>query len=499
MLQIALKCADISNPCRPWEVSRAWSLQVTEEFYRQGDLERRLSLPVTPMCDRYSSTVSKIQAGFFRFIAAPLFVEWHRFQATPLSSKMIDYLRSNQVRPEFRNLNKLVSDLWTNLTVFFDVQIKWESILDAEQSGRMDYSPQPEGSRWAELGILETEMERFNVRRASLPPGQSILCAAAAASADSKSLSAAEDESGAPAVVVTSEAGDPSGVDAFGPLTETWSEGSGLAANLPAHLPHRRESLPFNFPGDRPTLRNWTTHRLGRRESLPAKVLGDPFGARVLCADDVHPELSITSITPFHLPPAKKEKKAKNPQHLAGTSSARPQSVVSPSGDVTFGCQDDKENVVSDTFESSVASRLTLRRGSAPTALHPVNWLETNRCKWAAERMALPAHLGRHNSLRLAKLDASGMADAPCFRRRGSLPYELGRKLQANHEASAARTRLQLGDNGVNNGAKLNLRRGSAPCDLLRNTSASIASCWIQFRDRVKMKVRATCCHLAAT
>ncbi len=103
MLQIALKCADISNPCRPWEVSRAWSLQVTEEFYRQGDLERRLSLPVTPMCDRYSSTVSKIQAGFFRFIAAPLFVEWHRFQDTPLSSKMIDYLRSNQVRPEFRN------------------------------------------------------------------------------------------------------------------------------------------------------------------------------------------------------------------------------------------------------------------------------------------------------------------------------------------------------------------------------------------------------------
>jgi len=33
-------------------------------------------------------------------------------------------------------------------------------------------------------------------------------------------------------------------------------------------------------------------------------------------------------------------------------------------------------------------------------------------------------------------------------------------------------------------------RRGSAPSDLLRNTSASIASCWIQFRDRVKVKVR---------
>lgn len=97
MLQIALKCADICNPCRPWEVSRAWSLQVSEEFYRQGDLERRLGLPVTPLCDRFTSSVCKIQTGFFRFIAAPLFEEWHRFQATPLSWNMLNYLRSNKV------------------------------------------------------------------------------------------------------------------------------------------------------------------------------------------------------------------------------------------------------------------------------------------------------------------------------------------------------------------------------------------------------------------
>ena len=98
MLQIALKCADICNPCRPWEVSRAWSLQVSEEFYRQGDLERRLGLPVTPLCDRHISSVSKIQTGFFRFIATPLFEEWHRFHLTPLSSKMLKYLQSNKVK-----------------------------------------------------------------------------------------------------------------------------------------------------------------------------------------------------------------------------------------------------------------------------------------------------------------------------------------------------------------------------------------------------------------
>lgn len=78
ILQIALKCADISNPCRPWDVSRKWSHKVCEEFFRQGDYERQLNLPVTSLCNRQSTSISKIQHGFFRFVVAPLFDEWHR-------------------------------------------------------------------------------------------------------------------------------------------------------------------------------------------------------------------------------------------------------------------------------------------------------------------------------------------------------------------------------------------------------------------------------------
>jgi hypothetical protein len=37
-LQMALKCADICNPCRPWELSKQWSEKVTEEFFHQGIL-----------------------------------------------------------------------------------------------------------------------------------------------------------------------------------------------------------------------------------------------------------------------------------------------------------------------------------------------------------------------------------------------------------------------------------------------------------------------------
>ncbi|XP_046390180.1 cGMP-specific 3',5'-cyclic phosphodiesterase-like isoform X1 [Ischnura elegans] len=98
ILQIALKCADISNPCRPWEVSKKWSHKVCEEFFRQGDYERKLNLPVTSLCDRHTTSVPKIQTGFFRFVVAPLFDEWHRFLQTSLSTEMINYLNSNRAR-----------------------------------------------------------------------------------------------------------------------------------------------------------------------------------------------------------------------------------------------------------------------------------------------------------------------------------------------------------------------------------------------------------------
>ncbi|KAK3783586.1 hypothetical protein RRG08_035258 [Elysia crispata] len=35
MLQIALKCADISNPCREWKISQRWSRRVCHEFFLQ--------------------------------------------------------------------------------------------------------------------------------------------------------------------------------------------------------------------------------------------------------------------------------------------------------------------------------------------------------------------------------------------------------------------------------------------------------------------------------
>ncbi|XP_056219816.1 high affinity cAMP-specific 3',5'-cyclic phosphodiesterase 7A isoform X1 [Seriola aureovittata] len=96
ILQMALKCADICNPCRPWELSKQWSEKVTEEFFQQGDIEKKHKLEVSPLCDREKNTVGNIQIGFMTYVAEPLFAEWARFSDTRLSQTMLGHMGLNK-------------------------------------------------------------------------------------------------------------------------------------------------------------------------------------------------------------------------------------------------------------------------------------------------------------------------------------------------------------------------------------------------------------------
>lgn len=111
ILQIALKCADISNPCRPWDISHKWSLKICEEFFRQGDYERKLNLPLTALFDRHSTTIPKIQTGFFKFVVTPLVNEWDRFLQTDLSNQMIKNLKFNQNKWESLVQEELANEI----------------------------------------------------------------------------------------------------------------------------------------------------------------------------------------------------------------------------------------------------------------------------------------------------------------------------------------------------------------------------------------------------
>ncbi|XP_076634062.1 uncharacterized protein LOC143348100 isoform X2 [Colletes latitarsis] len=130
ILQIALKCADISNPCRPWDISRKWSYKVCEEFFRQGDYERRLNLPVTSLCDRHTTSIPKIQATFFKFVVTPLYEKWHRFLGDGLSVSLMEHLRANQKKWEALIVQEAAEETRTEISELEKVDDGLSSIGD---------------------------------------------------------------------------------------------------------------------------------------------------------------------------------------------------------------------------------------------------------------------------------------------------------------------------------------------------------------------------------
>jgi len=44
-----------------------------QEFFRQGDRERQLELPISPFVDRFKTNVPKSQLGFLNFVVKPCF------------------------------------------------------------------------------------------------------------------------------------------------------------------------------------------------------------------------------------------------------------------------------------------------------------------------------------------------------------------------------------------------------------------------------------------
>lgn len=171
ILQIALKCADISNPTRPWDISHKWSLKVCEEFFRQGEYERKLNLPVTSICDQQSTSISKIQVGFFKFVASPLFVEWHRFLKSNLSTHMIDLLESNRKRWENQEKAEQAEETQTELSdaepeASEDEDVSKQSL---EITSIMDFIPPPSDKiRRQSLAVPSLE-SALGMRRHSVP------------------------------------------------------------------------------------------------------------------------------------------------------------------------------------------------------------------------------------------------------------------------------------------------------------------------------------------
>ena len=71
MLNMIIHTSDISNPGKPDKISGEWTKRVYDEFFIQGDMEKKLNLTVSNFCDRNTTNINKAMIGFINFVVGP--------------------------------------------------------------------------------------------------------------------------------------------------------------------------------------------------------------------------------------------------------------------------------------------------------------------------------------------------------------------------------------------------------------------------------------------
>merc|ERR1719502_518401 len=98
--QLILHLCDVSNPLKPWGISRRLATFVQDEFFNQGDEEKKLGIPIGMLNDREKVNRSGAEHGFINFLVSPLVLA--TVSNFPYLHHLADQMVSNL--KEWRNL-----------------------------------------------------------------------------------------------------------------------------------------------------------------------------------------------------------------------------------------------------------------------------------------------------------------------------------------------------------------------------------------------------------
>lgn len=108
-MDLVIHTSDISNPTKIFDIYYNWAKLVVEEFYSQGDKEKKLGLKCS--CDRTKVTIYKNQLGFIDYIELPFFSLV--VKAFPKLDFLLDNLNNNKneiLKLDEENKNKEKTD-----------------------------------------------------------------------------------------------------------------------------------------------------------------------------------------------------------------------------------------------------------------------------------------------------------------------------------------------------------------------------------------------------
>jgi hypothetical protein len=96
LLILMIKCADLSNAAKPFKESMQWNYRVQEEFFTQGDRQKKMGIKTDKLFDRELLNPLSSSKGFLTFVAAPLFKSLAQF--LPKSVECLNNLNNNSDR-----------------------------------------------------------------------------------------------------------------------------------------------------------------------------------------------------------------------------------------------------------------------------------------------------------------------------------------------------------------------------------------------------------------
>lgn len=111
--KMALKCGDLGHSSKTLHLHEKWTKRITEEFYRQGDEEKKRKLAISPFMDRSKANLPQSQVGFLDFLVIPMFTIWVKFldledDTCPLMKQLLSNKQhwKSQLRPRQRSLRR---------------------------------------------------------------------------------------------------------------------------------------------------------------------------------------------------------------------------------------------------------------------------------------------------------------------------------------------------------------------------------------------------------
>jgi hypothetical protein len=95
LLSMCVHSADISNPAKPANIYKIWVDLIFQEFFNQGDLEKKINMPISALCNR-EININNSQIGFIELIVMPTFGALYEFM--PSLKPYLTTIKSNLVR-----------------------------------------------------------------------------------------------------------------------------------------------------------------------------------------------------------------------------------------------------------------------------------------------------------------------------------------------------------------------------------------------------------------